>query len=49
MTKVLRVKDETFDELVKHGTWSDTMDMIISRVLRQTTEAKTKHGEDMIH
>lgn len=35
MTKVLRVKDETFEEIVKRGKWTETMDMIISRVLRQ--------------
>jgi hypothetical protein len=34
VTKVIRVTEETFEELIKRGKWSDTMDIIISRLLR---------------
>ena len=34
MSKLIRVKDNTFEELIKRAKWSDTMDMIISRLLR---------------
>jgi hypothetical protein len=34
VTKVIRVKEQTFKELIERGKWSDTMDMIISRLLR---------------
>jgi len=33
MTKQIKVSDETFQKLGKYGTWSDTMDSIISRLL----------------
>ena len=33
MTKVIRLKDETFEELTKYGKWSDTMDTIVSTLL----------------
>ena len=39
VTKVLRVKDGTFEELVKHGRWDDTMDTIVSRILEQVKES----------
>jgi hypothetical protein len=35
MSKLIRIKDETFEELSKLGRWSDTMDVIISRLLKQ--------------
>jgi hypothetical protein len=34
VTKVIRVKDQTFDKLTEHGKWSDTMDTIVSRLLK---------------
>jgi hypothetical protein len=34
VTKVIRVKEQTFEELTQRGKWSDTMDMIISRLLQ---------------
>ena len=36
MTKVIRIKDETFDSLINTAKWSDTMDEIIKRRLQQT-------------
>jgi hypothetical protein len=44
MSKLIRVKDHTFDELAKHAKWSDTMDMIISRLMR---ERPYRSGDDM--
>ena len=35
MTHVIRVRDKTFDELVKRAKWSQTMDMIINDLLSQ--------------
>lgn len=35
MTHVIRVKDKTFDELVKCAKWSKTMDMIINDLLKE--------------
>ena len=35
MTHVIRVRDKTFDELVKLAKWSQTMDMIINDLLRK--------------
>jgi hypothetical protein len=34
MTKLIRVKDKTYEELTKQATWEDTMDKIIARLLR---------------
>jgi hypothetical protein len=33
MGKLVRIKDSTYNELAKRGTWSDTMDSIIQRLL----------------
>jgi len=33
MTKVIRVKNSTFDTLVNLGKWTDTMDDIISKLI----------------
>jgi hypothetical protein len=41
MTKVIRVKEETFEELIKRAKWSDTMDVIISRLLRNESYKRT--------
>ena len=35
MTKVIRIKEETFEELVRQGKWSDTMDTIVSTLLKK--------------
>jgi hypothetical protein len=35
MTKVIRVKDSTFEELIKRGKWSETMDAIVSKLLKE--------------
>jgi hypothetical protein len=40
MTHVIRIKDETFEELTRRGKWQDTMDNIISRVLKQAATSK---------
>jgi hypothetical protein len=33
VTKVIRVKNSTFDTLVNLGKWTDTMDDIISKLI----------------
>ena len=45
MTHVIRVKDETFEELTRRGRWSDTMDKIISQILRQTAISKDRSNK----
>jgi hypothetical protein len=42
MTKVIRVKDSTFEELIKRGKWSDTMDAIVSKLLKDDEEDNKK-------
>jgi hypothetical protein len=46
MTHVIRVRDGTFEELTRRGKWQDTMDNIISRVLKQTAHHRTLGRED---
>jgi hypothetical protein len=36
MTKVIRVKNSTFDSLTQIGKWTDTMDDIISRLIKSS-------------
>ena len=33
MTKLIRVKESTYQELAKFGQWFDTMDSIIAKLL----------------
>ena len=33
--KVIKVKDHTYEKFGKYGSWSDTMDSIISRLLEK--------------
>jgi hypothetical protein len=47
MTRVIRIKEETFEELAKYGKWSDTMDMIISRILKQNVPAFTSSDSSL--
>jgi uncharacterized protein YehS (DUF1456 family) len=42
MTKVIRVKDSTFEELIKRGKLSDTMDAIVSKLLKEDEEDNKK-------
>ena len=42
VTKVIRVGNKTFDELTKHGKWSDTMDTIVSRILKRVSAEMSK-------
>jgi hypothetical protein len=35
MDKLVRIKDSTYNELAKRGTWNDTMDSIIQTLLCQ--------------
>lgn len=35
MTKLIRLKETTFKELVKYGKYSDTMDTIVSNLLKK--------------
>ena len=37
MAKVIKVSDRTYEKLAKNGTWSDTMDAIIERLINQTS------------
>jgi hypothetical protein len=49
MTHVIRIRDSTFEELIRHSKWSDTMDTIISGILRQvrlTANDSRPKGED---
>jgi len=39
MTKVIRVKDATFEKLISASKWSDTMDDIICKLIT------TRHGD----
>lgn len=36
--KVIKVKDDTYQKLGKYGSWSDTMDSIIERLLERAEE-----------
>lgn len=38
--KVIKVKDDTYQKLGKYGSWSDTMDSIISRLLENAEKKK---------
>ena len=38
MTKVIRVKEETFEQLIRQGKWSDTMDTIVSGLLKKVSK-----------
>lgn len=40
MTKVIRVKEDTFEKLIRQGKWSDTMDTIVSTLLKKTEKIK---------
>lgn len=42
--KLIRVKDATFQDLTKLGNWNDTMDSIITRLMKRST-AVVKHKE----
>jgi predicted CopG family antitoxin len=35
MSKLIRVKDHTYDELVKRAKWSETLDELIMKLLGQ--------------
>ncbi len=34
MTKVIRVKDDTFEALIKTGKWTETMNDIVTRLVK---------------
>lgn len=42
MTKVIRVKDDTFEELMKRGKWCDTMDTIVLKLLKDKENENKK-------
>ena len=42
MTKVIRVRDSTFEELIRRGKWSDTMDAIVIKLLKKEGEENKK-------
>jgi hypothetical protein len=49
VTKVLRIKNETFDALINTAKWTDTMDDIINKLLIQSKKAeryKNKMSQD---
>lgn len=35
MAKLIRINNDTHEKLGKYGSWSDTMDTIINRLLEQ--------------
>jgi hypothetical protein len=43
VSKLIRIKDATFEELVKDAKWTDTMDGVIKRLLHQRKQ------EEMVH
>jgi hypothetical protein len=50
MTKVIRVKNSTFDSLTQIGKWTDTMDDIISRLVKSSynkEDSKTNSKKNM--
>lgn len=40
MSKLIRLKETTFQELIKYGKYSDTMDTIVSTLLKKMTGFK---------
>jgi predicted CopG family antitoxin len=36
-TKTIRISNETYSDLAKHGTLSDTFDIVIQRLLKSAT------------
>jgi predicted CopG family antitoxin len=42
MVKLIRIQDSTYYELANYGKWSDTMDDIITRLLKS---GRGKNGE----
>jgi hypothetical protein len=38
MVKLIRLKDDTYQQLTACGRWSDTMDSIVLRLLKATRE-----------
>jgi hypothetical protein len=40
MSKVIRVKNQTYQELASRAKWTDTMDEIISKLLQKENEAR---------
>ena len=47
MTKVIRVKDRTFETLIAEGKWTDTMDDIISRLLQANFKDQIKNKNSL--
>jgi len=41
MSKLIRIKDETYQELVGIAKWTDTMDGVISKLLHHQEERAT--------
>ena len=38
--KLLRVTDETYEKLTKMGSWKDTADTLISRLIEESNNSK---------
>lgn len=47
MTKVIRVKNTTFESLVNLGKWTDTMDDIICRLIYDKSDELDRKDSDV--
>jgi hypothetical protein len=51
VSKLIRIKDSTFEELIKDARWTDTIDGIIKCLIhqRKESEAKMEKQEEIVH
>ncbi len=45
MTKLIRLKDRTYQELASRGSWKDTMDAIVARLLKANDNNNGEHAD----
>lgn len=45
MSKLIRIKETTFEKLVASGKWNDTMDEIICRLIGITKSEQNKKSD----
>jgi predicted CopG family antitoxin len=50
VSKLIRIKDSTFEELIKDARWNDTIDGVIKRLIhqRKEPEAKMERQEEIV-
>jgi hypothetical protein len=50
VSKLIRIKDSTFEELIKDARWNDTIDGVIKRLIhqREESEAKMEKQEEIV-